>query len=441
MGKALVEQVDGFGNIVIDCDTSISRTDLYERIKKYFPKIHKSCSEMICGEHEGKKYAIRVKNITYLGNPHPIYKKRIQIPDDLRIFYDKAINMGCTPILLGVYTYGTTELFCDFNIDDFICKKAHNSSAHVYTSDMANAVIDGIFQKIDYFGNKITVFRPDVVNAFLDDLFENKEENIEQVDIPEHYWGEVKNTGVDAGVMPIQMMRESKGRTSNAMLQYTSGVLSSNIINIFKNFFESEDKVWNGINCYQKMIKAQYKNKYQPEWAGFFLEYEFEKYINENSVTNLITYAQDKSKNGIDLDLYFPTIECYGDLKAHSDHSSGIQGNDWETVFSIIGTDKPNNHIFYIVCEHGTIKDSERNYEVTHYWNQVQGKADLMSYSKRMKNQVILKKMYILDINSSNKDYLSKFKQGINSNGKLRAPKIMIERDNLNKFILFEMNF
>ena len=62
-----------------------------------------------------------------------------------------------------------------------------------------------------------------------------------------------------------------------------------------------------------------------------------------------------------------------------------------------------------------------------------------MSYSSRMKNNVRLKRVYILDINFANREFLTKFKQGINSNGKPRAPKIMIEQDNLQHFIVEEM--
>ena len=63
-----------------------------------------------------------------------------------------------------------------------------------------------------------------------------------------------------------------------------------------------------------------------------------------------------------------------------------------------------------------------------------------MSYSKRMKNSVELEKVYILDINPNNMQYLSKFKQGVNSNGKLRAPKIMIETQYLEKFVIKEID-
>ena len=128
----------------------------------------------------------------------------------------------------------------------------------------------------------------------------------------------------------------------------------------------------------------------------------------------------------------------YGDLKAHSSSSTGIQGNDWATVHGIIDSPVRDNHIYYIVCEHNTEKDSEHEFEVTYYWNRALGKENLLSYSKRMKNNVELTHAYIFDINASNKRYLSKFAQGVNSNGRPREPKIMIDQENFSRFLLSE---
>lgn len=430
-GKTIVEQVDLEGNIVDDYDTSISIQQLFSRIKEHFPKITKSESGMICGEYEGHKYSIRTKNITYLGNPHPHFKKRIQIPDDLQKFYKESLEKGMFPILLGVYTYNDNILFCDFNIEDFIYKKAHNSSAHVYVSDLVEATVDGIFQKIDYFGNKITVFRPDVVTIFLEDMFQNRGVNIDIV--------KKNNNCNDYVHVMYDIEEQNKDLVNERIVNYSAINMPVEIKEHIFNFFRNERKIWNGIECYKEMIKNNYRNKFQPEWAGFYLEYEFERYLLKNNLTNLITYAQDKKSGGIDLDLYFPTIQSYGDLKAHSDKSRGIQGNDWDTILNIINSKESNNHVYYIVCEHSTQKDSNHNYRVTQFWNQVQNKRNLMSYSSRMKYSIELKKMYILDINSENKEYLTMFKQGVNSNGKLRAPKIMIEQDNISHFIIAEL--
>lgn len=412
-----VEQVDNDGNIFFDYDKSLSRKELYETILNSFPNIREE-DGMICGDFKGKRYSIRAKNITYLGHPHPLYKKRIQIASDLKDFYKESIERKCTPILLGVYTCENNTLFCDFNIEDFIEKKAHNSSAHVYTSDLSIATIEGYFYKEDNLGNKITVFNAETVITVL----EEKLHLGTTVGCSEYNIGELSPAPMVAEEFPGYNYSFELDRIQNTVL----------------NFFSSTQKKWNGLDCYRKMIEADYNNKYQPEWPGFYLEFIFEQYLKINNLTGIIKYSQNKKKGEIDLDLFFPKIEMYGDLKAHSSHSSGIQGNDQGTVFKLIETPYRENHIFYIVCEHETERDSDHGFEVTRFWNTAQGKDDLMSYSRRMKNSVELTHAYIFDINRNNKQFLSIFRQGLNSNGKPREPKIMIEHGNFSHFVLTE---
>lgn len=441
-GNVLVEQVNSLGDIVSDYDTSLSVKEIYERISQFFPNVFKDSDGMICGEYQGFCYALRVKNITYLGNPHPPFKKRIQIADDLHTFYRNACAKGRKPILLGIYTYRDNTVFCDFNIEDFVVKKAHNSSAHVYTSDIADATLDDIFQKVDAFGNRITVFSPDGMGAWLLDVMAASGwqgmQTSGQVRIPP---AGTRQTPMQVRILPAgaEQMRSLAHGAGEIQMDYTASHGAGPVVECIRQFFAQVPVVWHGIDCYREMIAADYRNKFQPEWPGFYLEYLFEKFLKEQRLENLIRYAQDKRKGGIDLDLYFPVISCYGDLKAHSAHSRGIQGNDWGTVMSIIDAPGQNNHIFYVVCEHDTVKDSEMGYKVTEFWNRAQHKANLMSYSRRMKNRVVLRRAYILDIHAGNRQYLSMFKQGINSNGQLREPKIMIEREHMDKFVMAEM--
>ena len=422
-GKILVEQITKDGIVTEGYDESLSPSEIYDCLAKYFPNLHKSEEDgrFLVGCHKGHTYAIRCKNVTYLGNPHPLYKKRIQISDDLYEFYRFAKSIKASPILMGIYSYRDNVIFVDFKIDTYIEKKAHNSSAHIYVSDLAAATDEGYFQKIDFFGNTITAFHPDITDVYLDEFFETYEISVD-------------DTELSKPAEPVKHQDEASVR----MAAYVNA-FKKTIFPKIRTFFDQETKEWHGITCYQKMIKANYKNKYQPEWAGFFLEFEFEKYITENNLNHLITYKQDKTKGGIDLDLFFPTIESYGDLKAHSEDSRGIQGNDWDTIFGIISKQDEKSHIYYIVCEHSTEKDSLHEYEVTRFWNSSQGKANLMSYAKKMKNSVRLKRVYILDINYSNHEHLTMFRQGLNSNGRPRAPKIMIEHDNLPCFIIEQM--
>lgn len=444
-GKACVEQIAVDGTIVKDNDVSLSPGEMEKVLKEFFPKLEKAQwgSNVFEGEYKNRKYAIRCKNVTYLGNPHPHYKKRIQIPEDLEAFYKKALAVGTEPILLGIYTYKTNILFVDFRIDTYINKKAHNSSAHVYADDLCAATVEKYFQKIDFFGNTVTVFQPDIVNFFLDELFQVSEDTYTDIqrtcfeqDRQAYRYDDITQNKETIFEKPGKNQRY-EGRH---LFSYVSN-FKTDIVPKIRDFFEKVHKEWHGIECYKEMIETDYKNKYQPEWAAFYLEYIFEKYIKENDLETSIKYYQDKKDGGIDLDLFFPKLQCFGDLKAHSEESKGIQGNDWDTIFSILNKNDAFSHIYYIVCEHSTEKDSQYDYEVTRFWNQQLGKDNLLSYHKRMKNNIRIKKAYILDINYDNKEYLTVFKQGINSNGKPRAPKIMIEQDNLKHFIIDEIIF
>ena len=438
-GTVLVDQVLPDGKIVQGYDESLSPSEIFETLRTTFPAIKTEYvgNRIITGEYNGVKYAIRCKNITYLGNPHPAYKKRIQIANDLNSFYKDALKIGAKPLLIGIYCHQNNLIFSDFSISTYLSRKAHNSSAHVYSSDIAVATEDGYFQKVDYFGNRITLFRSDAINIFLDEVLgiENISRNSSlMMPFQEYSEGYFDSVVEDKN---LENFIDEVGH-SVAGLNKSYDSLLEEIISLVRHFFTTVHKKWHGIACYEEMISNDYRNKFQPEWAGFYLEYEFEKYLKNNGLKDKIIYSQNKKKDGIDLDLFFPSVDSFGDLKAHSEGSNGIQGNDWKTIMSIIDKKSQNNHVYYIVCEHETEKDIDYNYEVTKFWNSIQKKADLMSYHKKMKNNVTLKKAYILAIGSDNRQYLTKFIQGINSNGKPREPKIMIEKKNLNHFVIAE---
>ena len=422
-GKVIVEQVSINGDLEKGHDNILSSSEIFSCLQMSFPNISKDLDNGIIGNYKGFKYAIRIKNITYLGNPHPIYKKRIQISSDLKEFYSQAKAKGFTPLLLGVYSYKENLTFVDFNIEDFIQKKAHNSSAHIMTSDLSEAAYQGIYQKYDFFENKITAFRKDFVSVYFENLiFEiNENQKFEQI---------VAESFINQNYSSDKKVAAQQGIT----LKPT--VMPLNHIIPIMNFFNIIKHDWYGKDCYREMISENYRNKFQPEWGGFYLEFLFEKYITNQNLLDRIRYAQEKEKEGVDLDLYFPKLNCYGDLKCHSISSQGIQGNDESTVVNQI---KCNGHVFYKVGEHVTVKDSDFNYEVTKYWNSFQQKEDLMSYANKMKNRIILLKSYILDINANNYNKLTQFKQGVNSDGKLRKPKIMINTSNIEDFKVSEL--
>lgn len=383
-----VEQINSNYNVIDDYGEILSPSELKRIVSRCFPNIRFDGS-VAYGSINDHRYCLYFKNVSYLGIPHPHYKKRIQIGDNFKSIFVENNGKNITTLLLGIYSYKGTIAFVDFDTERYAGAKAHNSSAHVYTIDLLNGIKRGVFQKTDAFGNIITVYNSENVERFLSSKFDN-----------------------------------------NIDLKY-------NFIDCLDCFFTDIEKNWNGINCYNEMEAANFPNKNQPEWPGFYLEYRLEKFILENSIQDRIRYSQNKKKDDIDLDLYLSQVECFGDLKAHSNDSNGIQGNDWDTVMKVI----EDTSIYYIVCEHDTIKDKDYDFEVTQFWNNKLGKSNLMSYSNRMKNSVVLTGYKILEINKYNKQYLSKFKQGHNSNGDERAPKIMIKSKDVNNFLIHQMNF
>lgn len=384
----MVEQISD-NKVVEDYADILTQKEINRILLSVFKGSYLDKDGNIYGEYKSKKYCIFSKNISYLGNPHPIYKKRIQIPNNFLDLYNSNKKKRIQTLLIGVYVYKNTILLCDFDTTKYVKNKINNSSAHVYTIDLLNGYRNGFFKKKDNRNNIISVFTPSNVDKYLEQKLTHAE---------------------------------------------TSGV---EIFDTLDDFFDSTMKEWFGIDCYIEMIENHFNNKFQPEWPGFYLEYKLERYLEENHKTDIIRYSQNKKDGDIDLDLYFPKMQMYGDLKAHSSSSTAIQGNDYETIMNLLKTQS----IYYVVCKHDTEKDKMHNYEVTEFWNKSQNKEDLHSYGEKMKYSVKLTGYYILEINKYNMKHLQIFKQGKNSNGKEREPKIIIPEKNINNFLVHVVEF
>lgn len=109
-----------------------------------------------------------------MGNPHPIFKKRVQLPlwfnEYVRNIHAENPNIDVRYI--GVYHYGDVHhgdnvIFVDFNKETYLTKRGHNSSAHIYTNDLFQAMTYGVFTKEDYFGNRISTIRKDKFKDYI----------------------------------------------------------------------------------------------------------------------------------------------------------------------------------------------------------------------------------------------------------------------------------
>jgi len=348
----------------------------------------------------GKVYHLLVRTCTYLGNPHPIFKKRVQLPLWFNE-YTNTINKKYSNInvrYIGVYHYGDEHhgdnvIFVDFKKDTYLAKKGHNSSAHVYTNDLFQAMTYGIFTKEDNYGNIITAIRRD---KFLEYMTNKATQTNSLFDLFRKF-----NCGFTFG----QWLKA---------------------LDVIKEMHKNDWHQWK-----------------QAEWAGWFLEYKFNKFTIENNVTSQMRYVGSSLKRDgdLDFDIRFDEEDFYGDLKASDITKKETPGNDQENLIECI---YQFDKFWYVIYEHETIKDSEATgYEATKGRNRYiksvdpSYNKDEMSYHERMKNSVKFMKMSIIELNRVNfREALSDFNQGHQPDGNSRKPKF-----NINKKVLANDNF
>lgn len=394
-----IEQVNKNGNIVVDYDQKLSTKDIENLLFDLFkPIIRKDGKQFILSD----KIALLACNVTYLGNPHPIYKKRIQLkPYYLDYLASNSAN-NIKTLYLGIYTYNKTRLFVVFDPSTYAGKKSNNSAAHVYSINLQYAQRAGRFEKTDAFGNKVSIY------------------------------------GKYEFVQYIQTLLGTPSRIdSDEIIKKLNKYVSS--------FKETIKKDWYGIECYKEMVEAKDSNAKQGEWPGWYFEYLFKKYLSLNA-NSIIKPHASKKKGEIDLDLKFiGSSWTYGDLKADQ-IDNDILGNSLECLDKVIR----DNHgtVYYICCFYRAEKDSQHNYEVSRYWNdnvrdekKRYGSLEELKqrYGKKMKFSVKPQLISILKIDGIIYEILRKnpFAQGVNSDGNDRKPKLKVQKDMIEALTIY----
>lgn len=356
---------------------------------------------------DGKIIQLLVRTCTYLGNPHPIFKKRVQLPTWFNEYTNqmKEERPDVDIRYIGMYHYGDefhgeNIVFIDFHKDTYLLKKGHNSSAHVYTNDLFQAMTYGVFTKEDQFGNTITVLRQDKMFDYL-----------------------VGKRHPATNLFDLFRLFNS-GFTFGRWLK---------ALDVIKEMYENEWSQWR-----------------QTEWAGWFLEYKFNRFTIEEHLTNQMRYVGSSMKRDgdLDFDVRFDEADFYGDLKASDITKKETPGNDQQNLMDCIYR---YGKFWYIIYEHETIKDSEENdYEATRARNRFiksvdpKYSKDDLSYKTRMKNQVKFVKMSIIELNRVNfRGALKDFHQGHQPDGSPRALKFNINKDVLNNdnYVVFRYTY
>lgn len=358
-------------------------------------------------DESGCVHHLLAKACTYLGNPHPIYKKRVQLPAWFNE-YAESVSLSDSDIdvrYVGVYRFsdryhGDNIIFIDFKKDTYLLRSANNSSAHVYTNDLFQAMTYGIFSKEDANGNHIAAIRRDKFREYL------------------------------AG---------------------DSGVLPETLFGLFDKFnagFPFGDWI-EALTAIDAMHSDGWPQWRQAEWPGWFLEYKFNDFTVSNGVERKMRYVGSSMKGEADLDfdIRFDEEDFYGDLKASDVSRKETPGNDQDNLVECI---RRYNRFWYVIYEHETIKDKDKDYFATigrnRYIKSIDPsyEKDEMSYSSRMKHSVRFVKMAIIELNRVNyRDALTVFNQGHQPDGSARRPKFLINKNVMNNdnFVVFRYTF
>ena len=385
------EQVLRNGNIIVDYDQTLSTEEIKDLLHGLFnPVIKEDGKQFVLYD----KIALLACNVTYLGNPHPIYKKRIQLKSYYLDYLSKNSANNLKTLYLGIYTYNRTKLFVVFEPSTYATKKSHNSSAHVYSINLQYAQRAGKFSKVDGFGNQIHIFNTYEFVKYIKTL-------------------------------------------ANDLVYVDSDKLVKVISDYVSSFKNSIKKEWMGVDCYKEMVQAKDPNAKQGEWQGWYFEFLFKNYLAQHKTEHIEWYGS-KKKGDIDLDLKFTGDEwVFGDLKADQINHD-ILGNSLDCLDTVIKNN--NGTVYYICCLYKAEKDSDHNYEVSRYWNDYvrdeQKRYDTLEelknrYGKKMKYSVKPEIFCVLKIDKVVYEILKKnpFAQGVNSDGKDRRPKLKVQKD------------
>ena len=397
-----VEQLNGVG-IVVDFDIKKSRKQILNTFSK-FGEVE-NASGFLNLSVDGNIFHVLVKNVTYLGHPHPIHKKRIQIPKE----WGPYLKLSNT-VLCGVYSGIVEDMFVVFANVNFYSHKLNQSSAHVSTNDILQAKLHGAFSKLDKNGNLVQVFTEQFFMTYLKDCSEalSSFNSIQDLFIWQQNYGH---------------------NVKSPLLKYCSDFANRVL-----------GQTWYGVLAYNEMVNVRYKNAYQAEWAGFFHEFKFEKYILDRKIDDYISMHGDwVSRFDLDLRLNDCDGTFFGDIKTHS-NGVDLLGNDFDFLDKAL---TESGRIWLLIANHITVKDKEYGGVVLKHWNalkMVAKKGNPSSLYSKMKYSVSINEYLVLEINNYNKKYLSEFNQGKQQSGKTRKVKFKISNRDIDNFVVLRLN-
>lgn len=395
MGSVVVDQIRSDGTVLRKADERMSEHTKAQLLLRALPG---AWSDVYAGVRvvRVRDQVLFKKQVTHLGTPWPVFKKRIQIPSAWVDAARRARLDGLVPRFIGIYSHDDVTIFVDFDRAGYLRRKANNSAAHVATLDLHRAQVDGVFTKTDRNNNRLTSVRAD---RFDDYLREGIAERQPALDIFKRFNREL----------------------------FASGRIAA-------------------MDAVREMHAAVWPDRFQGEWAGFYLEFRVDRFLREEQVEDAMKFQKMKRAGEFDYDLVFSSsgqVDYYGDLKASDLRRHESPGNDAESLRRCI---EEYGKFWYVIFEHQTWMARDRGDQATIEWNEWkrtmghQGRKAFnpMSYAKRFKEAVQFEKMVILEVNAANLPIvLSDFRQGQQQGGAPRALKFMINKRNIDNYLVF----
>ncbi len=160
------EQLKSDLSLVVDYDVKLNKSTMRDILIETLGE--ENCREIKVDKKKvleyttatGKKEILLFKQISYLGGngQHPIFKKRIQIPEWFRDIYNHFKDDNNVEVrFIGIYSYAENVIFAEFVKETYLPKKLNNSSAHVYINDLYQAMKLGTFNKLDRNGIRLSL--------------------------------------------------------------------------------------------------------------------------------------------------------------------------------------------------------------------------------------------------------------------------------------------
>ncbi len=393
-----MDQIGLTGELVIDVDTTLSPA---QKVGVLMDALPGAVVEKIAGV-QIVRFAGQIilsAQVTYLGNPWPGFKKRIQIPRRWVEVYRRAAADGIVTRFVGIYHYGEVSVFVDFDPTTYVERKANNSAAHVATNDLFQAQTLGIFRRTDKNGNSLTSLRSDRFGDYL-----------------------LGNVGKE--------------------------MAHARVFEEFNAEFLTGEHL-SALDAVQQMHNAQWPDTMQAEWAGFYLEFRVDDFLRNSGAHRIVEFQKAKRRGDFDYDLIFKgsqEVAFLGDLKASSISSRGAPGNDAANLLECVAQ---YGRFWYVLYEHETWHSKDEGAKPVIAWNEWRRSVgytpragyDSMSYARKFKSAVRFVRMKILEVNVANFHLvLDDFKQGRQVGGAERAVKVMIDKKNIDNFLIYSQS-